>query len=97
MKRNIKSNNYGVAVGCIVNGFNAPHIVVRKDSEFFIIKPPLEAVSMKRKGVFCAFALLCVVFAFALVGCGSGYTDEDNSGAARRERYGDTDSRNTTV
>lgn len=34
---------------------------------------------MKRKNFLCAVcALLCVVFAFALVGCGRGYTDEDD-------------------
>lgn len=34
---------------------------------------------MKRKGFFSALcALLCVVFSFALIGCGNSYTDEDD-------------------
>lgn len=31
-----------------------------------------------KKIIYYVYALLCVVFAFALVGCGSGYTDEDD-------------------
>lgn len=41
------------------------------------VPPPPRFVG--RKGFVCAIcALLCIVFAFALVGCGSGYTDEDD-------------------
>lgn len=48
-----------------------------KIEEFAKSTPPPRFVG--RKGFVCAIcALLCIVFAFALVGCGSGYTDEDD-------------------